>query len=85
SILRRWKRNWFVLYLDGSLVYYHDETQRNMDGRIHIKYSCRDVRTGRECRDVQPPEGKSRDCLLTVVLRDGSKTTLCAESEDDAV
>ncbi|KQK76025.1 pleckstrin like proteiny domain-containing family B member 1 isoform X1 [Amazona aestiva] len=43
SILRRWKRNWFVLYLDGSLVYYHDETQRDMDGRIHIKYSCRDV------------------------------------------
>ncbi|NXF54381.1 PKHB1 protein, partial [Oceanites oceanicus] len=85
SILRRWKRNWFVLYLDGSLVYYHDETQRDMDGRIHVKYSCRDVRTGRECRDVQPPEGKSRDCLLTVVLRDGSKTTLCAESKDDAV
>ncbi|NXA12356.1 PKHB1 protein, partial [Sapayoa aenigma] len=85
SILRRWKRNWFVLYLDGSLVYYHDETQRDMDGRIHIKFSCRDVRIGRECRDVQPPEGKSRDCLLTVVLRDGSKTTLCAESEDDAV
>ncbi|NXX85160.1 PKHB1 protein, partial [Urocolius indicus] len=85
SILRRWKRNWFVLYLDGSLVYYHDQTQRDMDGRIHIKYSCRDVRTGRECRDVQPPEGKGRDCLLTVVLRDGSRTTLCAESEDDAV
>ncbi|NXP39245.1 PKHB1 protein, partial [Leiothrix lutea] len=50
SILRRWKRNWFVLYLDGSLVYYHDETQRDMDGRIHIKYSCRDVRIGRECK-----------------------------------
>ncbi|NXW52022.1 PKHB1 protein, partial [Nyctiprogne leucopyga] len=85
SILRRWKRNWFVLYLDGSLVYYHDATQRDMDGRIHVKYSCRDVRTGRECRDVQPPEGKNRDCLLTLVLRDSSKTTLCAESEDDAV
>ncbi|NXJ12185.1 PKHB1 protein, partial [Odontophorus gujanensis] len=85
SILRRWKRNWFVLYLDGSLVYYHDETQRDMDGRIHVKYSCRDVRTGRECRDIQPPEGKSRECLLSIVLRDGSKTTLCAESEDDAI
>lgn len=55
SILRRWKRNWFVLYLDGSLVYYHDETQRDMDGRIHIKYSCRDVKTGRECRGEQSP------------------------------
>ncbi|NWI71230.1 PKHB1 protein, partial [Todus mexicanus] len=35
--------------------------------------------------DIQPPEGKSRDCLLTIVLRDSSKTTLCAESEDDAI
>ncbi|KAM7179514.1 pleckstrin homology domain-containing family B member 1 isoform 2-T2 [Macrochelys suwanniensis] len=85
SILRRWKRNWFVLWLDGGLVYYQDETQRDLEGRIHIKFNCRDIKTGRECRDVQPPEGKSRDCLLTIVLRDGSKVTLCAESEDDAV
>uniref|UniRef100_A0A8B9VL18 Pleckstrin homology domain containing B1 n=1 Tax=Anas zonorhyncha TaxID=75864 RepID=A0A8B9VL18_9AVES len=85
SILRRWKRNWFVLYLDGSLLYYHDQTQRDMDGRLHIKHSCRDVRIGPECRDVQPPEGKSRECLLSLVLRDASKTSLCAESEDDAV
>lgn len=56
SILRRWKRNWFVLYLDGSLVYYHDETQRDMDGRIHVKYSCRDVRAGRECRGERSPK-----------------------------
>ncbi|CAM5074970.1 unnamed protein product [Eretmochelys imbricata] len=85
SILRRWKRNWFVLWLDGGLVYYQDETQRDLEGRIHIKFNCRDIKTGRECRDVQPPEGKSRDCLMTIVLRDGSKVTLCAESEDDAV
>uniref|UniRef100_A0A8C3SLB9 Pleckstrin homology domain containing B1 n=1 Tax=Chelydra serpentina TaxID=8475 RepID=A0A8C3SLB9_CHESE len=85
SILRRWKRNWFVLWLDGGLVYYQDETQRDLEGRIHIKFNCRDIKTGRECRDVQPPEGKSRDCLLIIVLRDGSKVTLCAESEDDAV
>ncbi|NXG36970.1 PKHB1 protein, partial [Dromaius novaehollandiae] len=85
SILRRWKRNWFVLYLDGGLVYYHDESQRDMEGRIHVRHGCREVRAGRECRAPQPPEGKSRDCLLALVLRDGSATTLCAESEDDAV
>ena len=71
SILRRWKRNWFVLYLDGSLVYYHDETQRDMDGRIHVKYSCRDVRTGRECggerspaspSQARPAQGSPRSC-----------------------
>uniref|UniRef100_A0A493T1W7 Pleckstrin homology domain containing B1 n=1 Tax=Anas platyrhynchos platyrhynchos TaxID=8840 RepID=A0A493T1W7_ANAPP len=59
SILRRWKRNWFVLYLDGSLLYYHDQTQRDMDGRLHIKHSCRDVRIGPECRgEQQPPAPK---------------------------
>lgn len=67
SILRRWKRNWFVLYLDGSLVYYHDETQRDMDGRIHIKYSCRDVRTGRECRGEQSPTSPTPRALSTAV------------------
>ncbi|KAH1185690.1 hypothetical protein KIL84_018439 [Mauremys mutica] len=50
SILRRWKRNWFVLWLDGGLVYYQDETQRDLEGRIHIKFNCRDIKTGRECR-----------------------------------
>ncbi|NXA48807.1 PKHB1 protein, partial [Nothocercus julius] len=85
SILRRWKRNWFVLYLDGTLAYYHDERQRDMEGRVHVRHGCRHVRTGRQCRAPQPPEGKSRDCLLALALRDGSSTTLCAESEDDAV
>uniref|UniRef100_A0A8B9PNT0 Pleckstrin homology domain containing B1 n=1 Tax=Apteryx owenii TaxID=8824 RepID=A0A8B9PNT0_APTOW len=84
SILRRWKRSWFVLYLDGALVYYHDESQREEEGSISLRPGCRDVRVGRECRAVQPPEGKSRDCLLALALRDGSATTLCAESEDDA-
>ncbi|XP_039219882.1 pleckstrin homology domain-containing family B member 1-like [Crotalus tigris] len=85
SILRRWKRNWFVLWADGSLVYYQDDTGREMDGRINIRSNCRDVRTGRECRDIQPPEGKTRECLLCVVQRAGPKTMLCAESEDDAL
>lgn len=44
-----------------------------------------DLGSGCPLADVQPPEGKSRECLLTIVLRDGSKTTLCAESEDDAM
>ncbi|KAL8191311.1 UNVERIFIED_CONTAM: hypothetical protein K2H54_071980 [Gekko kuhli] len=50
SILRRWKRNWFVLWVDGSLVYYQDESGGDMDGRINVKFNCRDVKTGRDCR-----------------------------------
>lgn len=35
--------------------------------------------------DVQPPEGRSRDGLLTVNLREGSRLHLCAETQDDAM
>lgn len=35
--------------------------------------------------DVQPPEGRSRDGLLTVTLREGSRLHLCAETQDDAM
>uniref|UniRef100_A0A8C6XDM0 Pleckstrin homology domain containing B1 n=1 Tax=Naja naja TaxID=35670 RepID=A0A8C6XDM0_NAJNA len=35
--------------------------------------------------DIQPPEGKTRECLICVVQRDGPKTMLCAESEDDVL
>ncbi|XP_032075581.1 pleckstrin homology domain-containing family B member 1 [Thamnophis elegans] len=34
---------------------------------------------------IQPPEGKTRECLMCIVQRDGPKTMLCAESEDDAL
>ncbi|NWH37820.1 PKHB1 protein, partial [Chloropsis hardwickii] len=78
SILRRWKRNWFVLYLDGSLP------GEGLWGTSLAEAGSHPIPSSLPLPDVQPPEGRSRDCLLTVVLRDGSKTTLCAESEDDA-
>ncbi|XP_070239858.1 pleckstrin homology domain-containing family B member 1 isoform X4 [Bos mutus] len=36
-------------------------------------------------QNVQPPEGRSRDGLLTVNLREGSRLHLCAETRDDAI
>nr|XP_035975394.1 pleckstrin homology domain-containing family B member 1 isoform X6 [Halichoerus grypus] len=36
-------------------------------------------------QNVQPPEGRSRDGLLTVNLREGSRLHLCAETKDDAI
>lgn len=35
--------------------------------------------------DVQPPEGRSRDGLLTVSFREGSRLHLCADTQDDAL
>ncbi|XP_076969751.1 pleckstrin homology domain-containing family B member 1 isoform X8 [Tamandua tetradactyla] len=85
SILRRWKRNWFALWLDGTLGYYHDETAQDEEDRVLIHFNVRDVKIGQECHDVQPPEGRSRDGLLTVTLREGSRLHLCAETRDDAL
>uniref|UniRef100_A0A7N5P4Y8 Pleckstrin homology domain containing B1 n=2 Tax=Ailuropoda melanoleuca TaxID=9646 RepID=A0A7N5P4Y8_AILME len=85
SILRRWKRNWFALWLDGTLGYYHDETAQDEEDRVLIQFNVRDIKIGQECQDVQPPEGRSRDGLLTVNLREGSRLHLCAETKDDAL
>uniref|UniRef100_A0A8C5ZER4 Pleckstrin homology domain containing B1 n=1 Tax=Marmota marmota marmota TaxID=9994 RepID=A0A8C5ZER4_MARMA len=85
SILRRWKRNWFALWLDGSLGYYHDETAQDEEDRVLIQFNVRDIKIGQECHDIQPPEGRSGDGLLTVNLREGSRLHLCAETRDDAV
>uniref|UniRef100_A0ABI7YWW8 PH domain-containing protein n=1 Tax=Felis catus TaxID=9685 RepID=A0ABI7YWW8_FELCA len=85
SILRRWKRNWFALWLDGTLGYYHDETAQDEEDRVLIQFNVRSIKIGQECHDVQPPEGRSRDGLLIVNLREGSRLYLCAETKDDAV
>ncbi|XP_053312643.1 pleckstrin homology domain-containing family B member 1 [Spea bombifrons] len=84
SVLRRWKRHWFDLWMDGGLVYYPDETRRNIEERILLKFNCVNVKAGLECGDIQPPEGGDREALVTVDLRDQSRLLLCAESPDDA-
>ncbi|XP_040282434.1 pleckstrin homology domain-containing family B member 1 [Bufo bufo] len=85
SVLRRWKKHWFDLWLDGGLVYYPDESRQNMEERILLTHNCLNVRAGQECGDIEPPEGSNRDSLLTIEMRDRSRLVLCAESGDDAV
>nr|XP_021526758.1 pleckstrin homology domain-containing family B member 2 isoform X5 [Aotus nancymaae] len=46
---------------------------------------CINIRMGQECRDIQPPDGKSKDCMLQIVCRDGKTISLCAESTDDCL
>ncbi|XP_030055185.1 pleckstrin homology domain-containing family B member 1 [Microcaecilia unicolor] len=85
SFLRRWKKRWFDLWMNGVLVYYSDDSRRTLKDMIFLRFNCTDVKAGQECQDVQPPEGKSRDCLLTIFLRNNFDVMLCAESEDDAI
>ncbi|XP_060990464.1 pleckstrin homology domain-containing family B member 2-like [Dama dama] len=46
---------------------------------------CINIRMGHECRDIQPPDGKPKDCMLQIVCRDGKTISLCAESTDDCL
>eukprot|EP00074_Homo_sapiens_P084935 XP_016859902.1 pleckstrin homology domain-containing family B member 2 isoform X8 [Homo sapiens] len=83
TILKRWKKNWFDLWSDGHLIYYDDQTRQNIEDKVHMPMDCINIRTGQECRDTQPPDGKSKDCMLQIVCRDGKTISLCAESTDD--
>ncbi|KAM9321671.1 pleckstrin homology domain-containing family B member 1 [Gastrophryne carolinensis] len=85
SVLRRWKKHWFDLWLDGGLVYYPDDSRGSMEERIPLKHNCLNVRAGDECGELEPPEGSELISLLTIDLRDRARLLLCAESEDDAV
>ncbi|XP_018428055.1 PREDICTED: pleckstrin homology domain-containing family B member 1 [Nanorana parkeri] len=85
SLLRRWKKHWFDLWMDGGLVYYPDDSRQNIEERITLKYNCLNVQSGQECGEIQPPEGSHQNSLVTVELRDRARLLLCAESEDDAV
>nr|XP_033694306.1 pleckstrin homology domain-containing family B member 2-like [Tursiops truncatus]XP_059883717.1 pleckstrin homology domain-containing family B member 2-like [Delphinus delphis] len=46
---------------------------------------CININTGHECRDIRPPDGKPKDCLLQIVCLGGKTISLCAESTDDCL
>ncbi|XP_051550923.1 pleckstrin homology domain-containing family B member 2-like isoform X2 [Myxocyprinus asiaticus] len=85
TILRRWKKNWFDLWSDGRLVFYDDQQRRDMEDEIHMKVDCINIRSANACRDLTPPDGKSKDSLLQIVCRDGRVISICADSADDAL
>ncbi|XP_053561581.1 pleckstrin homology domain-containing family B member 1 [Bombina bombina] len=85
SLLKRWKKEWYDLWLDGNFVNYTDDSRQNMEQQTPLKHNCVDVKVGQECEDISPPEGSNQGSLLVVQMRDHSKLLLCAESEDDAL
>nr|XP_006125272.1 pleckstrin homology domain-containing family B member 2 [Pelodiscus sinensis] len=87
TILRRWKKNWFDLWSDGHLLFYDDQHRHDIEDKIHMRVH---LLNGNRLLcfselDFQPPEGRSRDCVLQIVCRDGKTINLCAESADDCL
>ncbi|CAH2246665.1 pleckstrin homology domain-containing family B member 2 [Pelobates cultripes] len=85
TILKRWKRNWFDLWSNGCLIYYSDQERQDTEDRIYMQIDCANIRVGEECKDLNPPEGKGKDCCLQIICHEGNVINLVAESADDCL
>lgn len=84
TVLKRWKKNYFVLYADGNLSYYEDDSRREKHGNVNLTFNGLRLKTALECQQ-EPPEGKIIGCLMTIVCRDGEEVTVCGENNDDCL
>lgn len=84
SVMKRWKRNFFVFYADGNLAYFEDVSLQNRIGNFNMVTNCQSIKTALECRK-EPPEGKKHGCLMTIIAKNGDDMLVCAESVDDAI
>lgn len=82
TFLHRWKRSWVVLYTSGELMYYDSPDSREAEDRVLMYASCTAIRTGKEC-SFDPPAGKSKECLIRLMMRNLEDLKLCAEDPDD--
>ncbi|CAK8684241.1 unnamed protein product [Clavelina lepadiformis] len=84
TILKKWKRNWFVLYGDGNLTYYENDDRHDRVGNFSVPVSCVGIKTALECT-VNPPEDRTYGCLLKFVSRENDHVTVCAYNSDEAL
>ncbi|KAB0405509.1 hypothetical protein E2I00_003420 [Balaenoptera physalus] len=82
TVLKRWKKNWFDQWSGGHLTYYDDQTRQSVEDKVHMPVDCINIRMGHECQDIQPPDGKAKDCCR-LFAEMGKTISLCAESTDD--
>lgn len=83
SVLKRWKRSWFVLYTDGVLKYFESENSHVAEEAYVVTTKCLLVKTGSQVANVTPPQGFEVSSLLMLVFVGDQTLTMCAESLDD--
>lgn len=85
TVLRRWKRSWFVLSVDGYLRHYEAETSLRAEEALVVPREVLVITSGLQVdQTVQPPENKSRHSLLVLKLQGNRTMVVCADSEDDS-
>eukprot|EP00914_Ancora_sagittata_P034423 GHVO01069532.1.p1 GENE.GHVO01069532.1~~GHVO01069532.1.p1 ORF type:complete len:201 (-),score=9.52 GHVO01069532.1:485-1087(-) len=81
SILRRWKKNWVVLYQDGSFKYFESPDSHTAEDAERMT-SCQLILTGTTVNIDSTPQGVGRTCLFSLKFTN-STWVFCAESPDD--
>uniref|UniRef100_H2YQ03 PH domain-containing protein n=1 Tax=Ciona savignyi TaxID=51511 RepID=H2YQ03_CIOSA len=84
TVLKRWKRNWFVLYGDGNLSFYEDDSRREKHGNFNIPAEGVGLKTALEC-EVDPPERHNFGCLLKLISKNNNDLVICAANSDEAL
>ena len=82
SVLKRWKKNWFVLYQDCILKYFDSPDSHVAEDVIRMQAECIAIHSG-DMVNATPPEGHGKSCLIKITGRDDKLWVLCAESPDD--
>ncbi|XP_077987858.1 pleckstrin homology domain-containing family B member 2-like [Glandiceps talaboti] len=83
EILKRWKKQWCVLYSDGGLACYSDQSMKDRDMVIRMNIDAQMILSAFSVRDVKPPENRTYDCLIAIKTCDGTTSAFCAENPDD--
>jgi len=84
SLLKKWKKRWFVLYQDGFLRYFDSDRSQRAEEAVLIPSQCVFVQMGADVRDITPPVGMMPDFLIQLNMRGGHNWIMCGESVDDA-
>lgn len=81
SFLKRWKKNWFSLSVDGHLRQFDSPNDFIAKKTLYVPRDVIQIIIGANA-DTRAPDGLSMEFLLKLVTRDGS-WVLCAENIDD--
>jgi len=63
--LDRWKKRWWQLSDDGTLIYFKSEERAKVLGEIDVARSCYDVKLGAERCGIQFPRVVPSCCCLS--------------------
>lgn len=81
SVLKRWKKEWFALSIDGYLRHFENPNKLRSEDTLHMPTDAMRILVGSDV-DTSAPSGRSNDSLIKIQTRD-SDWILCAENVDE--